>query len=204
MGAMTAGNVHLLAPASQALRDHFLGWQCRIRQYAMRHAGGRPTSGMRPRALDRAGAELSPGLTLLLLQREPFESTEAFRHMAKRTHDPRERYEKAMQLLSAAHYQYPNDFSDVMTGLFGADSKVAAALLAKGACTLAFEQYGQRYSIPCAVAALPPEDEAHRATYWHNSLFNPRIPDAIRILAFTPDWARASAEPPVVARGSGP
>jgi hypothetical protein len=36
------------ATAEAALRDHFLGWQCRIRQYAVRHGGGRPSSGMRP------------------------------------------------------------------------------------------------------------------------------------------------------------
>ncbi|MCH7795324.1 MAG: hypothetical protein IH900_09330, partial [Proteobacteria bacterium] len=34
--------------AQAALRDHFLGWQCRLRQMAVRQAGGRPTSGMRP------------------------------------------------------------------------------------------------------------------------------------------------------------
>lgn len=212
MEAMAESNLHLLAPAAEALRDHFLGWQCRIRQYAVRHAGGRPTAGMRPRALDRAGAAVAPALTLLILPREPFDSTEAFRHMAKGTHDPRERYEKAMQLLAAAHYQHPRTFSDVMTGLFAAGpavpaaalpaaalraAAVPAALLEAGACILEFEQYSQRYRIPCAVAALAPEDAAYRATYWHNALFNPNIPDAIQILAFTPDWSRASADPPV-------
>jgi len=198
MEAMAESNLHLLAPAAEALRDHFLGWQCRVRQYAMRHAGGRPTAGMRPRALDRAGAAVAPALTLLILPREPFDSTEAFRHMAKGTHDPHERYEKAMQLLAAAHYQHPHTFSDVMTGLFATGPAVpAAALLKAGACILEFEQYSQRYRIPCAVAALAPEDAAYRATYWHNALFNPNIPAAIQILAFTPDWSRACADPPL-------
>jgi hypothetical protein len=198
---MAENNIPPLAPASEVLRDHFLGWQCRIRQYAVRHAGGRPTAGMRPRALDMAGATRAPALTLLILPREPFASTEAFRHIAKRTHDPRERYEKAMELLAAAHYQHPRAFSDVMTGLFSASaataaSSVPAALLAAGTCVLAFEQFSQRYRVPSTVAALPPEDPAHRATYWHNALFNPNIPAEIQILAFTPDWANASADPP--------
>lgn len=197
MVTMVENNVHLLAPASEALRDHFLGWQCRIRQYAVRHASGRPTSGMRPRALDPGGAELAPALTLLILPREPFDSTEAFRHMAKRTHDPRERYEKTMAFLAAAHYQHPREFSDVMTGLFSAGASVAATLLSEGTCVLEFEQYSQRYRIPCMVQALSSGDPAYRATYWHNILFNPNIPAEIRILAFTPDWARASADPPI-------
>jgi hypothetical protein len=198
MEAMAESNLHLLAPAAEALRDHFLGWQCRVRQYAVRHAGGRPTAGMRPRALDRAGAAVAPALTLLILPREPSDSTEAFRHVAKGTHDPRERYDKAMQLLAAAYYQHPRTFSDVMTGLFATGPAVpAAVLLEAGACILEFEQYSQGYRIPCAVAALAPEDAAYRATYWHNALFNPNIPAAIQILTFTPDWSRASADPPL-------
>ena len=43
-----SGQVVRLEAAEAALRDHFLGWQCRLRQLAVREAGGRPTSGMRP------------------------------------------------------------------------------------------------------------------------------------------------------------
>ena len=31
-----------------------------------------------------------------------------------------------------------------------------------------------------------------QATSWHNHLFNPNLPPAARILAFTPDWKHAS------------
>ena len=44
-------NIILLEPAAQALRDEFIGWQCRIRQIAVREGGGRPSSGMRPRVV---------------------------------------------------------------------------------------------------------------------------------------------------------
>ena len=46
---------------SQNLRDHFLAWQCRIRQIAMRQDGGRPSPGMRPRVLNTAGREVCAG-----------------------------------------------------------------------------------------------------------------------------------------------
>ncbi len=42
-------------PAKGDIRDHFLAWQCRIRQMAMREQGGRPSPGMRPRVLTVAG-----------------------------------------------------------------------------------------------------------------------------------------------------
>ena len=35
-------------PGGAALRDHFMGWQCRIRQHAVRTGKGRPTEGMTP------------------------------------------------------------------------------------------------------------------------------------------------------------
>jgi hypothetical protein len=30
------------------IRDHFLGWQCRIREHATRHHGGRSSPGLNP------------------------------------------------------------------------------------------------------------------------------------------------------------
>ncbi|HEX2449141.1 MAG TPA: hypothetical protein VHK26_13360 [Methyloceanibacter sp.] len=63
---------------TNSLRDDFLAWQCRIRQIAMRHAG-RPSSGMRSRVLDATGRELSPALTVLIVPRDPAESTDFFR-----------------------------------------------------------------------------------------------------------------------------
>ena len=65
--------------------DQFLGWQCLIRQSAMREDGGRPSPGMRPRVLDTAGRELAPALTVLLIPKEPEESTAFFRFQVMKT-----------------------------------------------------------------------------------------------------------------------
>ena len=48
--------------ANAEMRDAFLGWQCRIRQIAMREYGGQPLAGMRPSVSTRKGKSLSPGL----------------------------------------------------------------------------------------------------------------------------------------------
>jgi hypothetical protein len=193
MSAARRDNVVRLEPAAAALRDEFVGWQCRLRQLAVREDGGRPSSGMRPSVLTAAGESLSPGIVVLLLPADPEPSTKLFRYQVLKTQDPVERYDKALEILAGSHYQKPREFSDVLTALFGPDSAVAGRLLSHGACKLEFSQYAQSYRIPCAVAELAEPDPRYQATYWHNRLFNPRMPAGVRVLAFTPDWAHASA-----------
>ena len=185
-------NVVLTEQAAAALRDDFLGWQCRIRQLSARQAGGRPTAGMRPRVLSPGGDELSPGIVLLIVEEAPADSTALFRHQYLKTNDPIERYEKILEILAASYFQHPTSFSDVMTALFGPDSTVAAGLLNHGGCSLEFEQYTQAYRLPCEVAELATDDAFYQATYWHNRMFNPNMPPGVRILSFTPDWAHAA------------
>ena len=197
MSEETSAEVVRLDPARKALRDHFLGWQCRLRQYAIRQAGGRPTTGMRPHVvLGEDGEDLGP-ITVLIVKRDPHEVTAQFRHMVRKTHDPAQRYDSAIKFLAAAYYQRPREFSDRMTALFGAGSALADRLIAEGRCRLDFEQYSQRYAIPCELRSLAEDDPLFQATYWHNGLFNPALPGAVRVLAFTPDWATADADPPI-------
>lgn len=187
-------NVILLEPAAQALRDAFLGWQCRIRQLAVRESGGRPSSGMRPRVATAEGEEIAPGVTVLIVHEEPWESAQLFRHQYLKTQDPVERYDKALEITAASYFQHPSQFSDVMTALFGPESGLADRLLRQGRCVLDFAQFSQTYRIPCAVEQLTPDDGFYQATYWHNSLYNPNLPAGVRVLAFTPDWSRASGQ----------
>ncbi len=201
-GGAADGTAVRLEAAQAALRDHFLGWQCRLRQMAVRQAGGRPTSGMRPE-VRFAGADQPLGaITTLIVRREPREATAQFRHLVRKTHDPAERHDAALKTLAAAYYQRPQEFSDELTALFGPPPGVgppglADQLLAAGHCVLDFEQYSQRYRLPCAARNLGEAEPAFQATYWHNALFNPALPGGLRVLGFQPDWARAEAEPGV-------
>jgi hypothetical protein len=184
-------------PASPAeeLRDHFLGWQCRIRQIAMRRDGGRPSPGMCPRVLATAGREVAPALTVLLIPKQPVESTAFFRFQVQKSVDPREIYERSLAFLQADYFQQPKDFSDRLTAALAPDSRVAARLLEDATCVLEFDQFRQFYRLPCAVFALPFGDPARDATLWHNRTFNPALPDGVHVLAFRPDWAKAEARP---------
>jgi hypothetical protein len=181
--------------SNHLIGDHFLAWQCRIRQVAMREEGGRPSPGMRPRVLDGSGREMSAAITVLLIPKEPEESTAFFRHQVMRTPDPRDVYERALAFLQADYFQDPDAFSDRLATVLSAGAALAASLLEEGECTLVFEQGRQRYQLPCKVRELKPGSAAREAAIWHNRLFNPALPDTVHVLGFQPDWASARADP---------
>ncbi len=183
------------AMTCEAVRNHFIGWQCRIRQIAMRQDGGRPSSGMRPRLVLPSGQELSPAIAILIVPQEPEESTEFFRFQLRKTHDPHQVYERGLQYLSATHFQNARKFSDQFTALFRPDSEVAAAVLDAGTCILEFSQFSQTYRLLCSTYALATDDAAYQATLCHNMIFNPNIAADPQIVAFRPDWKSAQADP---------
>ena len=183
------------APRAERMRDHFVGWQCRIRADAMRRLAGRPSPGMRPQVLSAAGEELAPAVTMLLVRREPESFAPEFRHLARRTHDPRDRREAALALLAERYYQHARDFSDLLTATFAAGSALANDLIREGRCVLAFAQDRQRYRLPCTVALLGRNDSRREETWWHNALFNPQLPPDVPVLAFAPRWLEADADP---------
>jgi hypothetical protein len=187
------GKVIRLDAAQDALRSAFLGWQCRIRQIAVRDYGGRPTAGMRP-VLEVAAQRLG-SITVVLNKCDGGETTTQFRFMVKKTHDPLERYEAAMRYLAAAYYQRPESFSDRMTALFVPDASLPGQIAGRDDCVLIFEQFRQRWRLPCAARLLGPDAAEYQVTYWHNALFNEHLPGGAQIVAFAPDWAHAEADP---------
>ncbi|MCG3201352.1 MAG: hypothetical protein NFCOHLIN_01218 [Gammaproteobacteria bacterium] len=182
-----------LEGAQAALCQDFLGWQCRLRQMAMRHDQGRPSAGMRPTVTLPDGAVLG-AIIVLITKREPEEATAQFRHMVLKTHDPADRYTSALQLLQAGYYQYPEEFSDVLSGLFSGGSPMCHRILEAGRCVLRFTEHGQTYTLSCSVRRPDQQHPVYQATYWHNSLFNPAMPGHVEVLTFLPDWSDAVAE----------
>ena len=183
------------APRAERLRDHFVGWQCRVRADAMRRREGRPAPGMQPQVASAAGAPLAPAIVTLLVRREGDSFVPEFRHLVRRTHDPRDRREAALTLLAERYYQHARDFSGLLTATFAADSGLAADLVQEARCVLAFAQDGQRYTLPSEVARLPACDPRREETWWHNALFNPQLPPDVAVLAFSPRWLEAEADP---------
>ena len=190
-------NVVRLDRANEKLRDHFLGWQCRIRQIATRRHDGRPTSGMVPLAFAAEDDTPVARIVTVLCKRPEHSVTMELRHMARRTHDPAEQRESALRFLAERYYQSARQFSDILTASFPPDSATAATLLEHRECRLVFEQFSQRFDLRCTVRRLSPNNPLREATFWHNLLFNPGLTAEGVILGFEPDWPESESDPRV-------
>ena len=187
----TDAPVVLLAPALTAVRDAFVRWQCSARQFAMRRDAGRPTQVMRPKVLTADGAEVSPGIITVLIERDPEASTAIFRHIYRRTHDPAERRAALLEKMAGTFFQQPARFSDTLTALFLPGSKLAERLVSNRDCVLDFARGATRLGVACRVDDLGRAHPFYQATWYHNALFNPNLPADASVLAFNPDWARS-------------
>jgi len=176
-------------------QEHFIGWQCRVRQYANRNGEGRPTSGMRPDVLLEDGKEVASAVTLLLVPDLLQDSIRQFRFMALKTQDPQERYKKAIQLLSASFYQNVENFSGLMTGVFSRSSETVNRLKKNQRCVLEFDFQQQKFRVPAGIKVLLKKNPKYEFTYWHNFLFNPHLSPDVTVLGFEPDWSDSSADP---------
>ena len=184
-------------PEPHPLRDAFLGWQCRVRQINMREKMGRPDDEVMPHVMLKG--EVEPmGQIISVMSKLPKHSvTPEFKHMVRRTFDPAQRREKALEFFSATYYQKPRNFSDILTATFPSNSEGAARIRRAGECVLRFEAYGQRFDLACKIWRLASKNPYYQATWWHNHLFNPNLSEDAVILGFEPDWDASSADPSV-------
>jgi hypothetical protein len=209
MELMTAAKLVNLGTNAVTLRDEFIAWQCRLRRRAMREAGGRPSPGMCPRAFDTSGDLISEAIVVLLARADSAAIAPLLEFQFKRTHDPLDRYEKAVTAFSAEYYQRPANFTGMLSALFAGESPTANRLLGRLdvnlhvnndappsslTCELGFQEANRAYRVPCGVELLSTDDPLYRATYWHNALFNPNLPPDVTVLAFEPDWLHASRQ----------
>ncbi len=175
------------------LRQKFMKWQCRVRQLAMRDNYGRPDDAISPEVLIAGNASPMGHIITVMNKAPAYSLTAELQHMARKTHDPAQRREQALQFLSSTYYQKQHEFSDILTATFLGDSKGAEKLHKAKNCTLIFEAYAQRFDLECKVWRLAAHNPLYQATMAHNQLFNPSIaPDTI-VLGFEPDW-QASCE----------
>ena len=177
------------------IQNYFIGWQCRVREFALRNEEGRPNEGMRPQIELKNGEVVFPAATLLIIPENPDQSIRQFRFMALKTQDPKERYTKALQLLAARFYQNAEDFSGAMSGIFSRTSEEMKALEKHQYCVMEFDYQQQAFKIPCHVSASPKNEPVYEFTYWHNYLFNPNLSPEVKVLHFKPDWSKTVSDP---------
>ena len=177
------------------IQDHFIGWQCRVRQYAMRNGEGRPSPGMRPDVILEDGKEVASSVTLLLVPELLQDSICQFRYMAMKTNDPLERYKKAIQLLSSNFYQNVESFGGLMTGLFSRNSMTVNSLLKNQRCILEFNFQQQKFRVIADIKFMSKNNLEYEFTYWHNFLFNPYPSPDVSVIGFEPVWSETIADP---------
>ena len=181
-------------PRNSELKEQFLRWQCRVRQLAMRDKQGRPDDAITPTLYLDDDTQPMGRVITLISKRGVHSKTPEFKHMVKRTHDPAQRRDKALEYLSSTYFQHINEFSDSLTSTFPPGSKGALQIAESGLCTLMFEAYNQRFRLRCSVTRLREDHPLFQATFWHNMLFNPGLHPDIEVLQFEPDWDISSAE----------
>ena len=178
-----------------ALRDAFLKWQCLTRQIAVRQNQGRPDEAVTPAVLLKGKTEAYDHIITVLSKTPQQSLLPELQHLVRRTLDPAQRRQKALELLSETYYQKPTSFSDILTATFPPQSPRAAVIRKADHCRLLFSGYGQSYQIECKIWALTKKNTLYQATFWHNLLFNPGLhPDTI-VLGFEPDWTKSTSEP---------
>ena len=185
------------------LRDQFMGWQCRVRQIAMRENLGRPDDAIAPYAYSEVTSESLGQIVTVICKLQAHSKTPELQHIFRHTNDPAERRDKALQLLSETYYQKHREFSDMLVATFTPNSYVAKALEKAGKCYLEFNAYGHRFKLRCKVTKLGSSHPYYQATWWHNILFNPNLNPDILILGFEPDWKSSAISTGIYATGAG-
>ena len=93
-------------------RKAFLKWQCLTRQIMMRENQGRPDDAIMPAVLLQ-GDDEPMGHIITILNKGPDHSlVPEMQHMLRKTNDPAQIRNAALQFLSATYYQKHTRFSD--------------------------------------------------------------------------------------------
>ncbi len=170
----------------------FLGWQCRIRQHAVRKQNGVPPQGIK--ASVKIDGQFAGQINTVINKKEPKDVIAEFRFMVQKTVDPKKVHENAIKYLCEYYYQYPKEFSEQFTALFSLDSELVERMLAANLLELSFFQANQKYVLRCKAVLCKPDSESHLATYWHNRLFNANLPGNVKVVGFEVDWKTSTSE----------
>ena len=100
------------------IQNYFIGWQCRVREFALRNEEGRPNEGMRPQIELKNGEVVFPAATLLIIPDHPDQTIRQFRFMALKTQDPKERHSKACNCLQPSFIRMRKISAELCQGFF--------------------------------------------------------------------------------------
>ena len=165
----------------------FVVWQCSLRQRNFRMFNGKPSEGINALILDNKSNKEIASLRSVLIEKNPLNTAKMFEFMIKKTHDPEERFSKALKFFSSDYYNTPKNFDGSFSATFSYQSIIAKKILKKKKCNVQFFEGNIGFNFTASVFKLNKKNSRWLYTFWHNTFFNPGLNDEIDILYFCPD-----------------
>ena len=172
---------------SRAGWRNFVTWQCSLRQRNFRMFGGKPSEGTIASIYDQKTNEEIADLRSVLIEKKCLNTAKMFEFMIKSTHDPEDRFLKAIKFFSSEYYNTPINFNGSFTATLTKKSEIVQKLLQKKKCNVQFFERETGFNFSVSVFKLNKKDSKWLYTFWHNTFFNPVLNEEIDILYFCPD-----------------
>ena len=164
----------------------FIVWQCSLRQRNFRMFQGKPSEGIVCKIYDRKNNEEIKNFVSVFLEKKVKEAAKMFEYMNRRTHDPEERYSKAVKLFSSEYFNTPENFDGRFTATFMMNDNFVNDLKPSKKYNVQFFERDTGFDFPVKIKKLKKGDAEWQCTFWHNLMFNPSLNDNIEVLLFTP------------------
>ena len=168
----------------------FVVWQCSIRQRNFRMFGGKPSEGTSALLLDLKTNEKISIIRSVLIEQNCLNTAKMLEFMIKKTHDPKERFSKAVKFFASDYYNTPKNFDGTFTATFPLHSDLIKKILNKKKCIVEFFERDTGFHFPVYISKLKKTDIKWMYTFWHNSFFNSELTNNIDILYFSPEKTR--------------
>ena len=95
--------------------SNFVVWQCSLRQRNFKLFGGKPSEGTSAVLLDAKTSNEITKIRSVLIEKDCLNTAKMFEFMIKKTHDPEERFSKAVKFFSSDYYNTPENFDGSFT-----------------------------------------------------------------------------------------
>ncbi len=164
----------------------FIVWQCSLRQRNFRMFQGKPSEGIICKIYDKKNNKDIKNFVSVLLESKVKEASKMFEYMNKRTHDPEERYSKAVKLFSSEYFNTPENFDGRFTATFADNDTFVKKIKKSIKYQAQFFERDSGFDFPVKIKKLKKTDYEWQCTFWHNLMFNPGLNENIEVLLFTP------------------
>ena len=172
---------------NQNLISGFIEWQCILRQRNFRKFSGKPSDGTIATIYDKDSNDEITNLRSVLVEKKPLDSAKMFEFMIKKTHDPEERFLKAVKYFASEYFENSKIFNGSFSATFPNNSKIVKNLLKKRKLNVQFFETRTGFNFNVIVKKLKKNDPIWKFTFYHNYFFNSSLNDNIEILFFKPD-----------------